>query len=489
MVEIANQTNLYFQQWRDKDTANKESRVAKDWKDVSLEDMKTFLGVMMYVGLNPSSYKDLWSTNPLLERPGFRRIMARDRFLAILRFLHLQDNTGRVPNGQEGHDRLFKVRDCVAGFVTAWQAAFHQEVDLAVDEAMVAFKGKTNLLQYIKSKPKKWGIKAWVLAGAITGFVSEWNIYEGKDDAALAVGHGVVVKLSANVQPGQTITCDNFFSSVKLFSDLKERGIGACGTVCANRVGNPPALALFKKGTRKAVLVAKSPLFLRNDTSGVLAVGWMDKRPVTLLSTVSGAGVTDVRIRAKGLREGRVIHKPDAVHDYNTNMSGVDHSDQINSYYIVENRSMKWWKKVFFHVMNTAVTNAFILYKVSTPAKEQMADRKFRMAIVSHLLGCYEHPTTPRRMSLANNNNVATEQRLEGKHFLETGDRRLECVVCTVRGDNHSGVKYKSRTQTKTQCKTCVPKVTLCISCFEIYHTAASPKDYWYKNVFLPTQQ
>jgi hypothetical protein len=35
--------------------------------------------------------------------------------------------------------------------------------ELAVDEAMIGFKGRFILKQYLPGKPTKWGIKAWVL--------------------------------------------------------------------------------------------------------------------------------------------------------------------------------------------------------------------------------------------------------------------------------------------------------------------------------------
>ena len=462
-----------------------------------MADLKTFLGIMIFVGLNPSTYKDMWSTHRLMERPGFRKVMPRDRFTAILQFLHLEDNANRIANGEVGHDRLYKVRSTILLFVAAWQEAFNQEANVAVDEAMIAFKGQTSLKQYLKSKPKKWGMKAWVLAGSKSGYVTEFYICEGKDDVALQVGQGVVMKLAVNVQEGQTITMDNFFTSPQLFAELKKRGIGAIGTVRANRIGNPPQMSRFKKGTRKAELVRLSPMFLRNTLTGVLAVAWMDKRPVTLLSTVSGAGVKEVRIRAKGHREGRIINKPDAIEDYNSTMSGVDHSDQYNSYYVVNNKSRKWWKKVFFHLMNTSVTNAFILYKLVTPVKKQLSGRLFRLQIADALMASYQLTSErERRHPSGNHQNQlppslgCIPQRLEGgstQHFIELGPTRRDCVVCTIlkRRRDPTDDQYKHRKPMKYRCKTCYPKVPLCqLNCFEIYHTQENPRDFWYNNFY-----
>jgi hypothetical protein len=41
--------------------------------------------------------------------------------------------------------------------------------------------------------------------------------------------------------------CDNFFTSIPLFSDLLMEGIYACGTIRANRKGVPSDLKLYVK--------------------------------------------------------------------------------------------------------------------------------------------------------------------------------------------------------------------------------------------------
>lgn len=62
-------------------------------------------------------------------------------------------------------------------------------------------------------------------------------------------------------------------------------------------------------------------------------------------------------------RNGNNIQKPTCVLDYNQNMRGVDTSDQLNKYYDLSRKTMKWWVKLLFYLINTAVTNAYILYR------------------------------------------------------------------------------------------------------------------------------
>ena len=44
-------------------------------------------------------------------------------------------------------------------------------------------------------------------------------------------------------------------------------------------------------------------------------------------------------------------------------MDGVDLNDQLLKYSAFNRRSVKWWKKLLFCVLNLAMVNAFICFK------------------------------------------------------------------------------------------------------------------------------
>ena len=98
---------------------------------------------------------------------------------------------------------------------------------------------------------------------------------------------------------------------------LRELGYGACGTVRVNRRGVPKELTTTK--------LAKGEVLTAQTEDGTLALKWMDKRPVTLLSTIhDDTMVTKVR-RTRLAPEGREeISKPHMVEEYNRYMGGVD---------------------------------------------------------------------------------------------------------------------------------------------------------------------
>ena len=61
---------------------------------------------------------------------------------------------------------------------------------------MIAYKGRPSLKQYLPLKPIKRGIKAWVCADSVSGYMCDFNIYEGKDDIqGKGLGYKVVTSL------------------------------------------------------------------------------------------------------------------------------------------------------------------------------------------------------------------------------------------------------------------------------------------------------
>ncbi|GFR62108.1 PiggyBac transposable element-derived protein 4 [Elysia marginata] len=83
------------------------------WSSVDVTDMKVFIGLMLAMGiLQCNVMKDYWRQTKRLFKTQFGKVMARDRFLLIWRYLYLADND--APNARgEGRDRLPKLRPMI----------------------------------------------------------------------------------------------------------------------------------------------------------------------------------------------------------------------------------------------------------------------------------------------------------------------------------------------------------------------------------------
>ena len=109
----------------------------------------------------------------------------------------------------------------------------------------------------------------------------------------------------------------------------------------------------------------------------MMCVAWRDKKankPVIVMSTkaevVSGK------------------EKPGVVHSYNFNMNGCDRADQMVGYYGLHSRqSHKWWKKLFYWLLEITCSNAYILYCLSHPnlKKNEKGLKKFKFQLIEDL--------------------------------------------------------------------------------------------------------
>ena len=76
----------------------------------------------------------------------------------------------------------------------------------------------------------------------------------------------------------------------------------------------------------------------------------------------------DVLVEAPSSRGAHHKIKPAAVLDY-MYKTGVDRSDQTLSSYSFEKKTIKWWKKFFFHLFDLVVVNAHILHNKTSKKK------------------------------------------------------------------------------------------------------------------------
>jgi hypothetical protein len=96
-----------------------------------------------------------------------------------------------------------------------------------------------------------------------------------------------------------------------------------------------------------------------------LTIKWKHIRDVFILTTAH----EEVLVEAPSSRGAHLKIEPAAVLDYNKYKTGVDRSDQMLSYYSFQRKTIKWWKKLFFHLFNLAVVNAHILHNKTSKKK------------------------------------------------------------------------------------------------------------------------
>src|ERR1700722_8913503 len=154
------------------------------------------------------------------------------------------------------------------------------------------------------------------------------------------------------------------------------------------------------------------------------------------------------------------IAKPLCIKDYNENMGLVDKSDIQISFSESVCNMIKWYKKLFFHMLDVSMLNAYIPYKEKKQVALQFTD--FRLQVIRPILDKYGSQRDPRRGRPSTDKPL----RLTARHFpsLASGGKR-RCIVCST-----TVKRPKKQSRSRYECSDC--NVRLCIpNYFRDYHT------------------
>uniref|UniRef100_A0A672YCG2 PiggyBac transposable element-derived protein domain-containing protein n=1 Tax=Sphaeramia orbicularis TaxID=375764 RepID=A0A672YCG2_9TELE len=408
----------------------------KWWVPVTAADMYSFIALVIYMGIVPlKTFKDFWRVTKLYNLPFPGSVMSCHRFTAILGSLHLNDPEVEAANdekkGMPGFDKLCKVRPLYEGILQACHTFFQPHQHISIDERMVASKARIGFKQYIKNKPTKWGFKLYVLADSACGYTLNFFVYGGKEGEPSGKGQSYDVVMRLLKIPflgtGYKLYVDNFYTSPTLFCDLLERKIAACGTIRINVPGYPQ--------TKKNDISPKEPRgtvrWLRR--GNLLFLKWLDCRVVNMCSTIHRAHSNKSVKRKVKVKQGRWTEKdvlvPECITDYNKNMGGVDLSDALIGYYNVLHKTRKWYKTLFYHFVDIATVNAFILHKelCKMQKKPQLTQKKFREKLI---LSLTEIGSIPRRAPVEDHNLPHRGTYCRRKCVLCKNKSPVYCTVC-----------------------------------------------------------
>ena len=118
-------------------------------------------------------------------------------------------------------------------------------------------------------------------------------------------------------------------------------------------------------------------------------------------------------------------------------------------------KTVKWWKYLFWHLIDNCIINAWIIARNNGQEKEYPEQLKFRISVAEKLIGNF---TSRER---ANNTTSIMPQTLHVQHYTGKCDTRKDCVVCST---------PEKRVQVRFYCKQC-NKPMCDIPCFENFHT------------------
>lgn len=432
------------------------------WSPVKVHEVYNFFSIILHMcTVWKANLSDYWSTKPFIHSTFASKLLSRDRFKSIMAMLHINNNETYVPRNEPHYDPLHKIRPYFDFLIRKFKCSFSPSENLTIDEGMCAFRGRIHFRVYMKNKPEKYGMKLYIICDAESGYALNIELYTGKGDIDNSIVPLMGRLLQDYLGKGHTVYMDRFYTSPTVMDYLWSHDTLGVGTVMINRKQMPKDL--------KEIKLKKGEMTFRHRPN-LLACKWKDTRDVVILSSKHGASCSEVSVKARG---GPVRKfKPDAVIDYNLNKTGVDRNDQLVSYYPFNRKSMKWWKKMFFHLFIRSVVNSFILFKKTreNPNHSSVTLYNFMIAVGEKLgeMGGQE---------VSSANPATSADRLSGRHFPRklppTEKKERPCRSCKVCGDRSKQATGKwARKDTTFFCPSC--DVALCVpECFEMYHTRA----------------
>jgi len=423
--------------------AHTNAAAPHNWRPTTAAELYAFLGVHLFMGIDRLPRTEMyWSET--FGHSLITSLFSRDRFKQLLRFFRVvaldEDAAARNP--------LPHVRSLAEKLNASFAANFTPSQHLTLDEAMVAYKGRSPIKQYIPSKPHKWGYKIWCLCSE--DYLLHFEVYAGKENDPSDAGATVdtVLRMTAAYQQQQLVLyTDRWFTSPALLHALAQRGIRLCGSVRSNRKGMPAVPLADIRALNRGEWIQRQ----RGDTT--VAV-WRDQKSMWVL--YNHCSPTETASLDRWNDSGRKVSVgcPRAIRDYFYHARSVDVLSQLHYAYLVGRKARRVWPRLAWWLLDACIFNAFQLWSIGQRRPSQL---RFREELMHELLKQLAPELTPRKRGAGLHPAYA----LASEHFPERAGSERDCIECSL--------QPAARVQSRFICHAC--QVHLCIgSCFSRHH-------------------
>ena len=177
-------------------------------------------------------------------------------------------------------------------------------------------------------------------------------------------------------------------------------------------------------------------IFWQSDN--LVATIWQDKKEVRLLSSCCEPEGSDSVKRRRRNQDPTELPCPPALKLYTKYMGGVDRSDRMVRTYSVSRRSKKWWYRLFYYLLDTAIANSYILYH-NSPNHPKMTELEFVKKLSLALIGSFSKENKVQPHPQRKRSKVAIPPRVTaGNHWPKKTN--LQKNVSTVHGQGAEGL-------------------------------------------------
>ncbi|KAM9478532.1 piggyBac transposable element-derived protein 2-like isoform 4-T4 [Salvelinus alpinus] len=438
-------------------------------------EIEDFLSMLLYMGVfDFPTFVDYWHSDSRF--PPVADAMSVRRFQSLRRFLHFNDNM------QNNHspDRFYKIRPLFN--MLRQQCLLIQPTNRqSIAEVMVAYKGTKagNLRHYKSNQHDKFGFRLFS-RGSSSGIIHDLLLYQGdttflnsgldEDEQNPLLSTKVVTTLCTSIaEPEATVVfCDNYLISLDLVKSLQARlGVRCIGTVRAKCTVGATAMddkALAKLGRGAYDYCSQE---------GVIAVRWLDKKSVSILSNACGIEpLGNVRRFCRETHQKIDIACPSVMSAYIQAKEGIDLSDMLVRLYKTPMKARRWYLPLFGYILDLCIANGWLMYKRDCDLlKEKPVHlKRFRLSVAGTLKVVNKLPARVGQPSVP-------PKRLHNPRALQpTADVRYDCLGhWPIFGEQRGRCNLCVKGVSRWKCSKCGDgKLFLCLNnkqqCFVCYH-------------------
>lgn len=517
---IVRNTNSYAEYYRKENPL--DSDFQRPWKPVNSTDIWRYIGILLYMGAHiERKREEYWRVHQKVKES-----MSLIRWEQIHRYFTIRHCSTSRSETDPWYWSVEPVSSIIRQNCTKlWMPCSH----LAIDESMVAFRGRTFHKVKLPHKPIKEGYKMWVLGDG--GYTYTWlwhsrvdgpegisqkgktvsrfsSLEKGRKNVQLAPTFALIFRLAQYLRQHHPdrIFClflDNLFLTLNLAQALLSLRICCAGTTRKNAQGIPSWLIQLKNQKPSPLVWNSTFAEVVEDT---LCFLWQDNNTVLGLTTAHYLkDETVLRFRKRpfptstnarvvrpvfGDLSQKWLYIPQVIDDYNHYMNGVDRANQLRRNLTVhrpfEHRN---WRPLWDYMVDVCAVNSSLIWEKIYPRKssKKVGQRPFREALIQALLTMpYEEATHQRQWVKP----VALPCQGPAQHQWERLGQRRHCVWCkthsrewvpTQRRAALTDVTNTAPNQGRKResmslggCRACGVYLCLKTACFKLYHSNSS---------------
>jgi len=411
--------------------------------NISKHEILKYMFIYIYLSICDLPVIEMLWENSKFFKSIVPSILSKKRYITINKYF----STSEIFT-EDRKSKSQKVNELIECLNKKWKETFPYTKNLSIDEAMTSYKGNICFKQYMKKKHKRFGIKLFSKASADKGYCYHMLLYTGKDfkyDKTCGMGTTIIKQLTKEHEnQGFHITFDSYFSNLHTFFYLEQNKIKFTCTFALNN-------KTFSKEFKQLNLrVGETKYFCIKNTKIKLFISREKNRQIQLASN----NEFDIQKKKYKNKKNKVLYKHEIVANYNLTKSGVDLIDAATQIYKTQRKTNKWWKAVFFYLLDVTLNNCCILYYSNNKyhnLNERNRSLIFRRILIQQFVESYN------KCLMNNTINIVKEVHI----MYPIKDGYKPCSKCTEN-------KESTPQNTKFICNVC--KIPLCQKCFVILH-------------------